>query len=54
MEYLLISTARRLSGEFLRFSLPIILAWIGGLKFEIAALDTPVGGAANNGVANVH
>jgi uncharacterized membrane protein YkgB len=33
MEYLLISTARRISGPFLRFSLAIILAWIGALKF---------------------
>jgi uncharacterized membrane protein YkgB len=33
MDYLLISTARRISGPFLRFSLAIILAWIGALKF---------------------
>jgi len=33
MEYLLISTARRISGPFLRISLAIILAWIGALKF---------------------
>jgi uncharacterized membrane protein YkgB len=33
MEYLLISYARRISGPFLRFSLAIILAWIGALKF---------------------
>jgi len=33
MEYLLISYARRISGPFLRFSLAVILAWIGALKF---------------------
>ena len=33
MEYLLISTARRVSGPFLRISLAVILAWIGALKF---------------------
>jgi uncharacterized membrane protein YkgB len=33
MEYLLISTARRISGAFLRISLAVILAWIGALKF---------------------
>jgi hypothetical protein len=33
MEYLLISSARRISGPFLRFGLAIILAWIGALKF---------------------
>ena len=33
MEYLLTSSARRISGPFLRFSLAIILAWIGALKF---------------------
>ena len=33
MEYLLISTARRISGPFLRISLAVILAWIGALKF---------------------
>ena len=33
MEYLLISTARRISGPSLRISLAIILAWIGALKF---------------------
>jgi uncharacterized membrane protein YkgB len=33
MEYLLISFARRISGPFLRFSLAIILGWIGALKF---------------------
>jgi len=30
---LLTNTARRISGPFLRFSLAIILAWIGALKF---------------------
>ena len=33
MEMLLTTTARRVSGPFLRFSLAIILAWIGALKF---------------------
>jgi len=33
MEMILTSTARRISGPFLRFSLAIILAWIGALKF---------------------
>ena len=33
MELLLTTTARRISGPFLRFSLAIILAWIGALKF---------------------
>jgi uncharacterized membrane protein YkgB len=33
MEYMLTSTARRISGPFLRISLAIILAWIGVLKF---------------------
>jgi uncharacterized membrane protein YkgB len=33
MEMMLITTARRISGPFLRFSLAIILAWIGALKF---------------------
>ena len=33
MEYLLISTTRRISGPFLRISLAVILAWIGALKF---------------------
>src|SRR5262252_1980413 len=33
MEMLLTNTARRISGPFLRFSLAIILAWIGALKF---------------------
>jgi uncharacterized membrane protein YkgB len=33
MDYLLISYARRINGPFLRFSLAIILAWIGALKF---------------------
>ena len=33
MEYLLTSNARRINGPFLRFSLAIILAWIGALKF---------------------
>jgi uncharacterized membrane protein YkgB len=33
MEYLLVSSARRISGPFLRLSLAIILAWIGALKF---------------------
>jgi uncharacterized membrane protein YkgB len=33
MELLLTTAARRLSGPFLRFSLAIILAWIGALKF---------------------
>jgi uncharacterized membrane protein YkgB len=33
MQYLLTGTARRVSGPFLRFSLAIILAWIGALKF---------------------
>ena len=33
MEYQLISTARRISGPFLRISLAVILAWIGALKF---------------------
>jgi uncharacterized membrane protein YkgB len=33
MEYMLTSTARRISGPFLRISLAIILAWIGALKF---------------------
>ena len=33
MDMLLTSTARRISGPFLRFSLAIILAWIGALKF---------------------
>ena len=33
MEYQLISTARRVSGPFLRISLAVILAWIGALKF---------------------
>ena len=33
MDYLLTSNARRINGPFLRFSLAIILAWIGALKF---------------------
>ena len=33
MESMLTSTARRISGPFLRISLAIILAWIGALKF---------------------
>jgi uncharacterized membrane protein YkgB len=33
MEMIVTSTARRISGPFLRFSLAIILAWIGALKF---------------------
>jgi uncharacterized membrane protein YkgB len=33
MEYLLVGTARRISGPFLRISLAVILAWIGALKF---------------------
>jgi len=33
MEMILTSTARRISGPFLRCSLAIILAWIGALKF---------------------
>src|ERR687884_1847191 len=33
MEMLLTSAAGRISGPFLRFSLAIILAWIGVLKF---------------------
>jgi uncharacterized membrane protein YkgB len=33
MEILLTNTARRISGPFLRFSLAVILAWIGALKF---------------------
>jgi uncharacterized membrane protein YkgB len=33
MEMILTTTARRVSGPFLRFSLAIILAWIGALKF---------------------
>src|ERR687884_2001544 len=33
MEMLLTSAAGRISGPFLRFSLAIILAWIGALKF---------------------
>jgi len=33
MERILTNTARRISGPFLRFSLAIILAWIGALKF---------------------
>ena len=33
MEPILTTTARRISGPFLRFSLAIILAWIGALKF---------------------
>ena len=33
MDYVLITTARRISGPFLRFSLALILAWIGALKF---------------------
>jgi uncharacterized membrane protein YkgB len=33
MEYLLVGTARRISGPFLRISLALILAWIGALKF---------------------
>jgi uncharacterized membrane protein YkgB len=33
MDYLLTSYARRINGPFLRFSLAIILAWIGALKF---------------------
>jgi uncharacterized membrane protein YkgB len=33
MDMLLISSARRISGPFLRFALAIILAWIGALKF---------------------
>ena len=33
MEMILTDSARRISGPFLRFSLAIILAWIGALKF---------------------
>jgi uncharacterized membrane protein YkgB len=33
MEMILTNTARRISGPLLRFSLAIILAWIGALKF---------------------
>ena len=33
MEYLLVGTARRIGGPFLRISLAVILAWIGALKF---------------------
>ena len=33
MDYMLTSIARRVGGRFLRFSLAIILAWIGVLKF---------------------
>jgi uncharacterized membrane protein YkgB len=33
MEMMLTTAARRISGPFLRFSLAIILAWIGALKF---------------------
>jgi uncharacterized membrane protein YkgB len=33
MDYLVVSSARRISGSFLRLSLAIILAWIGALKF---------------------
>src|ERR1043166_2756349 len=33
MQHLLTSYARRINGPFLRFSLAIILAWIGALEF---------------------
>jgi len=33
MDLVLTTAARRISGPFLRFSLAIILAWIGALKF---------------------